>query len=197
VLDPKFRATIKEVTGSSPAAAAGLMSGDRIIRMNGQPLLSTADVQWVLHNTPAAGGSIELQVARENQTVPVSLILKNGWRSNSDISWRVSSWGLRRMATGGMKLEPAPTEDESSKGKTTRPGGLRVAAVGQYGPHAAARNAGFQKDDLLIAVDNITALHSEADFMRYCLTEKKPGESVKIRLLRGNRELILDLPMQP
>jgi serine protease Do len=195
VFDPKFRATISEITSDSPASAAGLMMGDKILRMNGQPILSIADVQWVLHNTPTSGGSIDLQVARENKTLPISLTLEQGWRRKSDISWRASSWGLRRMATGGMKLESVVTEDQSAG--ATNHMALRVVSVGQYGPHAAAKNAGFKKNDVIIAVDSLTALHSEADFMRYCLTEKKPGEFAKIRLLRDKHEITLDLPMQP
>ncbi|MCZ6806320.1 MAG: hypothetical protein O7F08_05160 [Deltaproteobacteria bacterium] len=32
------------------ANAAGFKVGDRIVSLKGQPILSTADIQWVLHN---------------------------------------------------------------------------------------------------------------------------------------------------
>src|SRR5262249_50897612 len=49
ILDPKQSATILRVEDSSPAAAAGFRAGDEILTLDRQPLLSIADVQWVLH----------------------------------------------------------------------------------------------------------------------------------------------------
>ncbi|MCA9108260.1 MAG: PDZ domain-containing protein, partial [Planctomycetales bacterium] len=53
IIDPDQRAVVKEVQADTPAAKAGLQAGDMIQSMNGQPLLSIADIQWVLHQTPA------------------------------------------------------------------------------------------------------------------------------------------------
>ena len=54
-LDPNELAMIKSVDPDSAAARAGFRSGDRIEQLAGQPLLSIADVQWVLHNVSADG----------------------------------------------------------------------------------------------------------------------------------------------
>src|SRR5882672_10326765 len=49
-LDLKERATVKSVAPGSPAEKGGFKAGDAIVRLQGQPILSVADVQWVLHN---------------------------------------------------------------------------------------------------------------------------------------------------
>lgn len=49
VLNPKERGAVTAVAPGSAADKAGFKEGDRLLRLDGQPLLSIADVQWVLH----------------------------------------------------------------------------------------------------------------------------------------------------
>src|SRR5437016_7217730 len=49
-LDPKEKAKVKNVAAGSAAAKAGLQAADQIFTLEHQPILSLADVQWVLHN---------------------------------------------------------------------------------------------------------------------------------------------------
>ncbi|MFO0942164.1 MAG: PDZ domain-containing protein [Pirellulales bacterium] len=51
ILDPTKRAVVKSIADGTPASKSGLQIGDEILTMSGQPLLSTADVQWVLNQT--------------------------------------------------------------------------------------------------------------------------------------------------
>src|SRR5207248_2675601 len=55
ILDPKEKATVKDVKAGTPAERAGFKPGDQIRSLDGQPLLSIADVQWVLHRASADG----------------------------------------------------------------------------------------------------------------------------------------------
>ena len=111
VLDPDQRARVQAVKDSSPAKSAGLRAGDEILRMNGQPLISMADVQWVLHHLSADGGVVNLQVRRGEKTSAMSLTLPDGWRRNDDTSWRTGHWILRRTMLGGMKLSQVKEGD--------------------------------------------------------------------------------------
>ncbi|MES2460050.1 MAG: PDZ domain-containing protein, partial [Armatimonadota bacterium] len=89
-------------------------------------------------------------------------------------SWRVSTWGLRRAALGGMKLDSDPNGP-----------GLLVAAVGQYAPHDRAKRAGVQKGDVLVGFDTLTKLPRETDLIAYALQKKKPGDTIALTLQRS------------
>ncbi len=196
ILDPATTATLKDVTENSPAERAGLKAGDQIHAINNQPILSMADVQWVLHNLPATGAKLTMTLERDGQKKELNFALPENWRRLDDISWRVSSWGLRRMVTGGMVLEPLTNDEQQKEGLAQGQMALRVKHVGQYGPHAAAKNAGVQKDDLLVAYDSRTDLLTDSDVLRYGVTARRPGETVAIEIVRNGERKRLKLPIQ-
>ena len=72
---------------------------------------------------------------------------------------------------------------------------LLVQHVGEYGAHATAKRAGFQKGDVLIAIDGKRDLLSEGKFLAYTLGLPSGGKAI-ITVLRGEKELELELPMQ-
>ena len=183
ILDPKEMATVSKVEAGSLADKAGFKPGDRIVSLGGQRLLSIADAQWVLHHTPADGATLTAEVTRDGKPHPLSLALPKGWRRADDISWRVSAWQMRGWVTGGMVLEGVPE-------------GLRVKSVGQFGPHAAAKNAGFQIGDVIVAFDGQTELKREADLLAYAVNARKVGDTVPVKLTRGGKAMELTLPVQ-
>ncbi len=193
ILDPKERATIKSVTPGSVAARAGFVAGDAIQSLGGQPLLSLADVQWVLHHTPASGGDLKAVVTRDGKPVTLTLALPKGWRRSDDISWRVGSWMVRGMTTGGMVLENI--EGERPANLPAKGMALRVKSVGQYGKHAAAKNAGFKPGDVIISLDGKTDMTKEADVFEHGFT-RKPGVKVPVVVMRDGKKVELMLPMQ-
>ncbi len=193
ILDPKERATVSKVEKDSVAAKGGFKAGDRIEAINGQSLLSIADVQWVLHHTSADSAQLKAEVVRDGKPLALTLKLEKGWRQADDISWRSSSWGLRRMATGGILLESL---DERPAGVPETGMALRAKHVGEYGAHRAALNAGFRKDDIIISFDGRTDLLRETDVFAHALRARKPGEKVAVTVVRGGKRLELTLPMQ-
>src|SRR5262249_48276100 len=58
ILDRRERATVQQVEAGSLAAKAGFTKGDRIRKLQGQALLSIADVQWVLHQASPRGATL-------------------------------------------------------------------------------------------------------------------------------------------
>lgn len=196
ILDPDQRAGVLDVTPDSHAAEAGFRKGDSIKTLNGQPLLSIADVQWVLHRVSPEGGKVTAVVERNGQTRTLTLELPSGWRLADDISWRVSSWGLRRMALGGLVLKPATDAERRELEIPSGQMALRVERAGQYGPHATARKAGFQEGDVIVAFDGHTDLLREADVLRHGVQERKAGERVPVQIIRNGRRMELMLPMQ-
>ena len=116
ILDPKERATVlrrRDRTRRRRRPAS--RRATRSVKLEGQPLLSIADVQWVLHQTPRRrAATLTARCSAATARQELTLTLPKGWRQRDDISWRASTWGLRRMATGGMLLE-TPTPRNASK----------------------------------------------------------------------------------
>ena len=196
VLDPDQMATVKSVTSDSPAAAAGFRAGDAIELLDGQPLLSIADVQWVLNDVDPTGTTVKAVVRRNNGNHELTMALPRGWRQADDITWRVSSWGLRRMTTGGMKLTTLSDEHRKELNIGTRSMALLAEHVGQYGQHAVAKRAGFLKGDVIVSYDGQTDLMTPGSLLAYGARHTIPGQKISVTLLRDGKKMNKQLTMQ-
>lgn len=196
ILDPKERATVLRVEPDSPAGQAGFRKGDVLLTLEGQPLLSMADVQWVLEQASPQGATLTAEVRREGRTQTLKLLLPEGWRRRDDPSWRVSTWALRRMGTGGLVLEALSSEERQKVGLTEAGMALRVKHVGQFGPHATAQKAGFRQGDIVLTFAGKSDFSRETDLLAYAVTHHRPGDRVPVVVLRGGARQTLTLPMQ-
>ncbi len=195
--DPRTTARIKTVESGSPADRAGLRSGDLIKTLGSQPILSTADVQWALHHTSPDGALVDCEVVRDSVPMQVKIQLPDGWRREGDLSWRVSSWGLRRMTTGGMVLESISSEERSQLGIQSNHLALRVKHVGKYRPNSIAHEAGIKIGDIVVQFGGRDDLETETDLLAYGLHQFKPGEKVSVSIRRDGKPLEFKLLMQP
>jgi hypothetical protein len=193
-LDPGAKAKVKSVPENSPAARAGFKPGDEILSLEGQPLLSIADVQWVLQTAPAPA-TLAARVQRGGEQLDLTLALPAEWRRHSDISWRTTTWDLRRMATGGLVLKELASDDRRKAALADTGLALLVHYVGQYGDHAAGKRAGFKKDDILVSVDGKTDPFTESGLIAWLLN-KPAGAKVPVTVLRAGERVNLELPMQ-
>lgn len=194
-MDPKERARVAAVVPDSPAAKDGFRAGDAFTTLSGQPIVSVADVQWVLHHAPETG-SLAAEVEREGKPVPLTLTLPEGWRRNGDLSWRATSWDLRRATAGGMQLVEVDDAERKALGLDARSIGLRATHVGEYGAHAAAKNAGFRKGDVIVAADGLDGRLTESQWMATVLRTRKPGSKIRVTVLRDGKRMELVLPVQ-
>lgn len=185
-LDPRRRATISDVQKDSVGHRAGFRTGDELVSLAGQPLVSIADVQWVLHHA-GESGELEARVQRGGLGVKLKLPLSAGWRKRSDISWRVTTWDLRRIGTGGLLLENLPDDERRRLGLAADKLALRAKHVGQYGDHATAKRAGFRKGDIIVGIDGRDAPMRETDFIAYTVQQKKPGDELRLSVLRDGK----------
>lgn len=193
-LNPTEMATVVSVARGSAAAQAGIQPADEIVRLAGQPIISLADVQWVLEHAKA-GSTLKAEVKRAGQVRSLSLPLTAGWR-RGDISWRTSTWDLRRMALGGLVCEELPAGERKRLGLADNALALRVKHVGQFGNHAVAKNAGFQKEDVLVEFDGEGRRKSESELIAQVLQSRLAGEKVDAMVLRAGKRILLRLPLQ-
>lgn len=194
-LAPDHAARVASVVEGSPAAKAGFKPGDDIVSLAAQPIISSADFSWVLHRTPAQA-KLTAAAKRGTATASLPITLPEGWRSQSDISRRVGTWDMRGMATGGLVLEDVPDAERGALSLEKDKLALRVKHVGQYNKHAAAKNAGWQKDDVLVELDGQSARLTEGALIGQLLRTRQAGEKVSATVLRGGKRVSLTLPMQ-
>ncbi len=193
-IDPQSTSTILTVAPGSPAEVAGLQPGDAIRSLGGQPIFSTADIQWVLHNAPDPA-EIAAEILREGKTELVQIALPSGWR-RGDISWRVTTWELRRMGLGGLVVGDMDDERRRAAGLDSDRMALRVTHVGQYDDHAVAKRAGFRRGDVIVDFDGLDDRMTESELLAYTVQSKRSGDRVAVTVLRDGREIRLTLPLQ-
>ncbi|QDT44992.1 serine endoprotease [Gimesia alba] len=196
ILDPTQKATVKEVEENSIASKSGFQPGDEILTLSGQPLLSIADVQWVLHHA-GEQDKLKADVKRNGKPLKLTIALPKGWKRSDDLSWRVSSWPLRRMVLGGAVLEPTTAEQRKQAGLTEdAPMALHIRGLGKYGLHATARRSGFKVGDIIIGFNGKTDLARETDLLAYGVNALQPGQTAEVTVVRGKKQVQLKLPRQ-
>lgn len=194
-MDARAMAEVERVEPDSLAEQAGLNAGDEILTLGGQALLSIADLQWVLHNAPASA-TLLAKVQRGGKLHDVSIDLPEGWRRQGDISWRATTWDLRRMGLGGMWLEDLTDEQRAAAGLSKDKMALRARHVGEYGEHATALRAGLRKGDVVVSFDGRTSRISESELLAYALQEKRPGDEVTVVVLRDGQRKTVGIALQ-
>ena len=187
--------TIAVITTGSAAAQAGLKAGDKLLSLDGQVLISAADVSWVLHNAPDSA-NFNAVVERGGIEISARVNLARGWRLGVSNQRRVGTWPMRAMAFGGMLLEDLSDEERAARGLGKGGMALWAKHVGRYGKHAAAMRAGFRKDDVIVALDGRSDRVSESEVMGRLILGHKPGAKVPVTVLRKGRKLSLKIPVQ-
>ena len=194
-VDRKSSAKVSEVIAGSPAAEAGLAVDDVLVAMQGQPILSLADIQWVLHHINKAG-TLVLRVHRGGVEKDLVMRLADDWDRTSDIAWRVSTWDLRRMGLGGMRLVRLSDKEREEHNVPVGKMALIAKNVGQYGQHGVAKKAGLQKGDVVVAFDGDDSDISESDLLRKVLGKRKRGEEVSITFRRKGQDKSTKIRLQ-
>lgn len=182
---------VKSVAKGSPADKAGLDVGDELLTAGGQPLISTADFQWVLHTSPA-DANLRVTVRRDGgRILTADIALRGDWKEQSDIAWRASSWyGLRQ----GLKVEPLSAADKKSR--EIEPDQLALAVKGLFGKGAPKlQAAGLRNGDVIVAVDGKSEGMTESAFLANLRLAHGPKDSVKFTVLRGEKTEELTIPM--
>ena len=177
---------IAEVDEGSPAAKAGFQIGDVIDVLDGQPIFSIADLQWVLHNTPREA-TLSAAVRRDGKPLTLSLALTGAWREQGNLLWRRSIKSLRP----GFKVTEVPAEERAGLGLPEDALALRVTKISQ--------SAGIQEiaeGDILTELDGRTAPLDEAHFIAALRQRYPPGSEVPVVVLREGQRHALKLTIR-
>ena len=187
-MDPKEIATVEAVFPDSVAARSGFEPGDRILTLKGQPILSTADIQWVLH---WAGDpeTLDARIERGGQRRSVGLALEKGWRLRIG-DWRWMNLALQRQLLQIM-FKPLPMKERAARGIRKDALAFFVERI----PRGAAVR-GVRKGDVIVAVDGKRDFMNLGAFTAYVYRQKSPGDTVELTLLRGEEERRVEIPVR-
>ena len=169
-------ALVASVTPKSPAAKSGLRTGDLIVAVDGQQVDDTNAFDYRFATKPL-GGQAQLGVMRGGREVKLVIPLEAAPESPRDellLRTRSPFQGLKVA-----NLSPALAEelrlDPSTEG----------VAILDIADGSVAQNFGFQKGDIVVAVNN-EPVAKTGDLQR--LTEK-PSRMWRVTISRGGQQI--------
>lgn len=175
-MNPEEMATVQRVKPHSLAAKAGLEQGDRILRLQGQSILSTADLQWVIHNA-GDKDTLVAEVSRKQEKKTLKLELPQDWRLGLS-DWRFINMGLLRQ-TLGFNVNEMPKRRAQRLGLEGK-----MALLVHRTTRELRQETGLGNQDLIVAIDGRREPMTVGAFTRYVFRQKKPGSKLKLTLLQ-------------
>ena len=138
-------ALVAQVEDDSPAAKAGLKTGDVIIGLDGKSVNDAGELQ-VEVGQRQPGTTIKLEVIRDgkNITIPVALEAMGSRDkiASTDTNHEKPRWGL-----GLQDLTPDLRQEMQA------PADVRGAVIANVEPGSSAENAGLQRGDVILEVN--------------------------------------------
>jgi serine protease Do len=170
----------------SPAAEAGLVSGDVITAIDDITIERPLDFQRAMLDHKA-GDMLQLTVQRTDASKSMTLKLTLGEAPESRKTADQPAWELL-----GVKLTPIPADEFRKNRQTRYRGGLAITAVR---PSSPAANQGIVPGDILVGmhiwetatIDNVSYILKRPDFGK--------TSPVKFFILRGDETLYGVLPV--
>jgi len=176
-LPDRHGALVAEVYADSPAAAAGLRTGDVITELGGHRVMRSDDLMWLLSNLPAP---------RPGEPMPVAL----------------SYYREGTLKKTSVRLPPPPVPPKASEPAARKPSslGMAVTELGQataerlgydgdrgllvlaVEPGSPALEGGADRGDIVLQV-NAQPVRSLADYLA-AVGQVKSGEVVRMLLRR-------------
>ena len=203
---------ITGVETDSPAAKAGLKSGDVITELNGLRLEGTAQFQRLVRETPA-GRTMALTVWRDGRAQTISAALAAGRVSrhrHESYSWPGGDFNMRIPAMPAMPAMPrmgeffAPrtprlgvdVEDLSGDlGKYFGAPDGEGVLIRDISSGSPAEKAGMKAGDVIIKVAG-ERVKTSSD-LRAGLREKRESKKVDVVVIRKGTEMTLPVEIEP
>jgi len=168
---------ISDVVQDSPAAAAGILSGDIIIEFDRKKVDSPQELQKVVASTPP-GRAVPLKVWRDK--AEKVLEIKIGETPDDNVALRSTNKGKSLL---GLDVRPI-TPELARQLNLRNPEGVIVFQVEE---DSAASEAGVQRGDVIREV-NRQRVRSLQDFEK-ATKDVKDGDRVTVLLQRGPQSL--------
>ena len=176
-------AMVDQPRADSPAAKAGIETGDVITAVNGAPVKDARELARTI-SAMAPNTSIKLDILRKGEAK--TLTVKLDQMPNEQQAKAESEHGSREVSRLGLTLSPA-SDVAGSGGK-----GVVVTAVDPDGP---AAEQGFQTGDIILDVGS-KAVANARDVQKAMANAKEHGKhSVLMRVKTGDATRFVAMPL--
>jgi serine protease Do len=183
-MDRPRGALVAQVQSDSPAAKAGVKSGDVILKFNGQPIDSTGQLPAKVAATKV-GSKAELVILRDGKEKTLAVTIEQLKDDNaSSATPNAEQPGETSLGLSVQPLDAAQLKELDIKH------GLLVRQIGD----GAAARAGIRPGDVLMELGGVK-LESLAD-LKAAVAKLKPGQPVAVRLLRDKSPLFIALKVE-
>jgi serine protease Do len=178
---------VKTVAPESPAAKAGLKSGDQLRSLNRVPIHSFGDALFALDRAPAKG-AIDVAWERNGEPMSAKLDLSQGWKK-TDITWRAS----QQHRIPSLKLYGDDLTADSKKALGLKPEQLAFRQQKDVSSHAT--KAGFKPGDVIVGVDALEPEMSMTDFLFLVRRSYLVGDQVSVHIFRDGKRLTVPMKL--
>ena len=183
-------AIIARVQPESPAALAGLESGDVIIAVDQAPVEDSRALTQMIAAIDA-GTSAQLTVWRDGETVELTAAIANAAPAVEATAEMGDADEAGRFDTFGLRLENADADAGDGAAGATGSGSVVVAGVT---PGSAAHRKGLRPGDVIVTVGNEPVGSVAEANARFEAAQSDGREAVLLLMSRDGREHFVALP---
>ena len=193
-IDPDDGRRIESVHKGGSAEKAGLRADDEVMAVNGQPIISIADFQWVLHNLPNTALTVTVTARRNGATSDYKVNTSPGWKK-TDFSWRGSLWAMPPRI--GIFFPPLKPAELKKAGLSEGTQAVRIKWINKSVATAnAATKAGLRLNDIVIELDGKPVPDGHRAVNYYVKQNFRPGQKLPLTVLRNGKRVKLSIPLR-
>jgi serine protease Do len=208
--------SVAAVAAGSPAATAGLVAGDMLLKVDGRPVAAAYDVATMISGMPT-GRPVRLGVLRNGDTVGLNLMVGSlGLTAAAQMPGSSFAVAPGMAPAPSMAVPPMPTRPTAPMAAVvpaefawlgmevetfqavTLPAGTPVgvqiqgAVIGEVLPGSRADRAALVARDLIVEVNNIP-VGNAANFDAATRAVPASGQAVLLKINRAGREFLVVL----
>jgi predicted metalloprotease with PDZ domain len=189
-IDPDDQSKILDVAPETPAAKAGLRSGDRLVSVDSHRILTAADLSRVLELTPNEA-KLPVAIRRGEMDVQTSFALSGDWKRSTDPSWRSSTHFAGPNA--GFWGQPLQAAEKQRLGIPSD--GLAIRINFFFNNHPSPAKAGLKNGDVLVEFDGMKKAMNVRQIHAHLQMNRDYGDKVPIVVRRDGKDLKLTLEL--
>jgi len=175
---------VKEVGGA--AEAAGMRPGDRLTGLNGRPVRTFGDFQYLYDKVDRGARDLRIGVDRNGAPLELAVALPQRW-------WW-TDLGFRQMTIDPrVYFESTPLAEQEKRSLGLDPGGFASRVNAVDGVAALLKNHELRAGDIVFAVDGVERDEIANTPELFIKLRKTAGDSVTLDLIRGGKRMQMPL----